>query len=318
MRLRTRSTPRVSGAMSTASVMPLLSRRRSLTLFAALAAGGRLPAQNADGAALRSELERAYAAWRQAMRTADTAAFAAATSRYRQMCLRNEVISMRQPWPAAVFKSVLKAPDVSRLTFLDATATGDTARAVYFGRVDFALDAGNVAENPVVLRFLREGSVWKFDRIQYVNLGTDDSQRQEARTGGRQLLQGEDFQLTGTYPAVPRACREPYQIAALRILATSCTVTVDVNQGAHLETVENNTGGRIITGGLQKGYNVLAITPAADLTARNPPQLEITVLTRRDASAPAVKLWSWKPAEPPAEWKRKYDASVFVKSKSTL
>lgn len=298
--------------------MSPFTRRRSLTLLAAFTAAGRLPAQNTSGPALRTELERAYAAWQTAMRTSDTAAFAATTSRYRQMCLRNEVISLRQPWPAAVFKSVFKAPDISRLTFLDATAAGDTARAVYFGRADFALEAGNVAENPLVLRFLREGTAWKFDRIQHVNLGNDDALRQEARTGGRQLLQSEDFQLTGTYPPVPRACREPYQIAALRILATSCKVSVDVNQGAHIEGVDNNTGGRIITGGLQKGYNVLAITPVADLTAKNPPQLKITILTRRDATAPAVKLWSWKPAEPPAQWKPKYDTSVFVKSKSAL
>lgn len=298
--------------------MPLLTRRHTLALLTSLTGVKHLSAQSTEGAALRAELERAYAGWLQAMRTKDMSAFAASTSRYRQMCLRNEVVSMRQAWPAAVFKSVIQAPDITRLTFLDAAAVGDTARAVYFGRVDFALDASGTPENPLILRFLKENGAWKFDWIQYVNLGNDEAARTDARTGGRNWLQGEEFQLTGRYPAVPKPCKEPYQIAALKILATSCKVTVDVNQGAHTETVENNTGGRIITGGLQKGYNMLTITPVADTAAKVPPQLEVTILTRREAYAQPVKLWTWRPAEAPAQWKPKYDASVFIKSRASM
>jgi len=297
--------------------MPL-SRRHSLSLFAALAAGGRLCAQSAQGAVLRGELERAYAAWLQSMRSRDPAAFAAATSRYRQMSLRNEIVSLRQQWPAAVFKSVLQAPDITRLSFIDATAAGDTARAVYFGRVDFALDAGITPENPLVLRFLRESGAWKFDWIQYVNLGSDDDPRREIKSGGRRFLESEDFRLSGRYPAVPKPCREPYQIAALKILATACRVTVDVNQGAHSDTVDNNAGGRIITGGLQKGYNQIRITPTLTPGAKIPPQLAVTILTRRESYTPAVKLWSWKPPETPDKWKPQYATSVFIKSRSTV
>lgn len=294
-----------------------ITRRRSLTLLATLA-GGRALAQTAEGAALRAELERTYAAWLQSMRTRDMTGFSASTSRYRQMSLRNEIVSLRQQWPAAVFKSAIQAPDITRLTFMDATAAGETARAVYFGRVDFALDSGITPENPLVLRFLKENGAWKFDWIQYVNLGNDETTRKEAKAGARTWLESEEFLLSGRYPAVPKPCREPYQIAALKIIATSCKVTVDVNQGAHTEAVDNNNGGRIITGGLQKGYNLLSITPVADLAAKNPPQLEVTVLTRREAYTQPVKLWSWKPAEAPAQWKAKYDTSVFVKSRSTL
>src|SRR6478609_6224593 len=113
--------------------MSLLTRRHTFALFTALAASGRA-SWGQQGPALRTELERAYIAWLAAMRTKDMAGFSASTSRYRQMCLRNEVVSLRQQWPAAVFKSMLQAPDVSKLSFIDATATGDTARAVYFGR----------------------------------------------------------------------------------------------------------------------------------------------------------------------------------------
>ncbi len=253
------------------------------------------------------------------MRRSDVNAFANHTSRYRQMCLRNEVVSLRQPWPAAVFKSVIQAPDLSRLTFVDATAYGDTARAVYFGRVDFALDldAPVTPENPLIVRFLRENNVWKFDWIQYVNLGANDEARRDARAGGRKWLDTGEFQLTGQYPAVPKACREPYQIAALSIRAASCRVTVDVNQGTHLETVENNTGGRIITGGLQKGQNLISITPVPLSNQADPASLDVSIITRAENYRPSVKLWSWKPPEPAGKWLAKYEASFFLKSRAT-
>jgi hypothetical protein len=292
-------------------------RRRALLLLSSLLAAGRSFGQS--DAALRTALERSYVNWLQAMRSSDVAAFSAYTSRYRQMCLRNEIVSMRQVWPAAVFKSVIQAPDVSRLRFMDATASGDTARLVYFGQVDFALESDIATpENPLVVRFLREEGQWKFDWIQYVNLGKDENVRRQIRGGGRTWLEGDEFRLSGVYPAVPRPCREPYQIAALAILARGCRVTVDVNRGAHIETVDNNTGGRIITGGLQKGANIITISPEVTAPAGTVPVLEISVLSRAEAWRPAVKLWSWKPAEAPAQWKQKYESSIFVKSRAAV
>ncbi len=292
-------------------------RRRTLGLLAALAAGGRVFGQGAEARALRTELERTYVTWLHAMRRSDMAAFANQTSQYRQMCLRNEIVSMGQAWPTAVFKSVIQAPDVSNLTFVDAAESGDTARAVYFGRVDFGIggDSPITPENPLIVRFLREKGVWKFDWIQYVNLGADEDTRREARAGGRKWLEGEEFQLAGAYPAIPKACAKPYQIAALSILARACKVTVDVNAGAHVETVENNTGGRIITGGLQRGPNLITITPVVDARAKEQAVLEINILTRAETWRPAVRLWNWKPPEAAGKWLPKYDSSVFVRSR---
>ncbi len=295
-----------------------ISRRRTLALLTSMATGSRVFGQRPEDAVLRAELERTYVSWLQAMRRSDMAAFATQTSRYRQMCLRNEVVSLRQPWPAAVFKSIIQAPDVSRLTCVDAAAAGDTARVIYFGRVDFALESAIMPENPLIVRFLREGGVWKFDWIQYVNLGNDEATRREARNGGRKWLDSPEFQLTGRYPEVPKPCREPYQIAALSVVAQSCRVTVDVNRGTHVETVENNTGGRVITGGMQKGTNLISITPVSTGTPERPAHLSITILTRTESYRPSTKLWTWKPPEPDGKWLPKYEASIFVKSRTSV
>ncbi len=293
------------------------TRRRALLLLSSLLTAGRGFGQT-DGA-LRTELVRTYVNWLQAMRSMDVTAFSNHTSRYRQMCLRNEVVSLRQPWPAAIFKSVIQAPDVSRLTFMDAKARGDTARLVYFGQVDFALESDLVTpENPLIVRFLSEKGRWKFDWLQYVNLGRDEDLRRQIRGGGRQWLEEEEFLLNGAYPAIPLPCREPYQVAALSILARGCRVKVDVNKGTHLETVSNNTGGRIITGGLQKGANLISISPSVIPGEVTTPALEISVMSRAESYRPAVKLWSWKPAVPPAQWKEKYDSSIFVKSRASV
>jgi hypothetical protein len=63
--------------------------------------------------ALRASLERVYVQWLQAMVQKDITRWASVTSRYRQMCLRNQVVSLKQPWPRAVFTS-FSVPPTSR------------------------------------------------------------------------------------------------------------------------------------------------------------------------------------------------------------
>jgi hypothetical protein len=263
---------------------------------------------------LRGVLERVYIGWSEAMRRSDLTGFSRHTSRYRQMCLRNEVISLRQPWPRAVFRGIVQAPPLQGLNCVDAAEHGDTARLAYFGRVDFGLEAGG-GENPVVLRFLREPDGWKFDWIQYVNLGRDEAARQAVRRGDRKWLESPQFQLTGIYPEVPKPCREPYQVAGLSVVAAGCRVTVELNGGVHRETVENDTGGRVITGGLQKGVNSVVIQPAV-LPGANAVRLQVAVLTRQGSAA--RELWKWSPPDPAERWKGRYDASIFVRSAAAV
>jgi hypothetical protein len=137
-------------------------------------------------------------------------------------------------------------------------AGGDEAgAAIAIKGEDFGLDGGTSSENPVVLRFLRESDGWKFDWLQFVNLGKDDATRQSLRSGGRDWLNAPQFSLSGTYPPIPKPCREPYQVAGISVIANGCRVSISINAGMHVESIENDSGGRVITGGLQKGPNPL-------------------------------------------------------------
>ena len=268
---------------------------------------------------LRSTLERLYIQWLQAMVQKDITRWAAATSRYRQMCLRNQVVSLKQPWPRAIFQSFFRPPDLLKLQFVDASASGAAARLVYFGRVDFGFTEGEVTpENPLILHFLKEDGSWKFNTLQYVNLGHDDVLKREIRAGGRAWLERDDFRLDPAPPEMPRPCPEPYQVATLSVAAAGCRAEIEVNGGPHRETVENTSADHVIIGGLRKGANKVTVRPTlSPIGHPGPPRLEITVIARTGNPArPTARLLSWK--IPAGTWKESYDLSVWLKSAASL
>ncbi len=308
------------------SLIPLKTPRSSRRQFLrwSLPAAGLLacPAvlrASAAERALRVELEKVYIQWYQAMVQKDISRWAAVTSRYRQMCLRNQVVSLKQPWPRAVFQSFFRPPDLSRLEYIDASASGAAARLVYFGRVDFGFVEGEITpENPLMLHYLNEDGAWKFNTLQYVNLGNDENLKREIRAGGKTWLQREDFRLDSTPPEMPRPCPEPYQVATISVLAAGCRAEIEVNGGPHRETVENTTADHIIIGGLRKGANKITIRPLLSPVGQpGPPRLEIMVLARTgNPTRPTARLLNWKiPDEP---WKKTYEVSVWLKSAATI
>ncbi len=289
-----------------------MDRRQLLALLSVswAGAGAWLPAQETNPAALRIELERVYEQWLTAMRQLDVAGFATYTSRYRQLSLRNEVISLKQPWPMAVFRNVIHAPALSGLKYLSVHATGDMARLVYYGRVD--LELGSAApENALILHFLKDYGQWRFDRLQYANCGDDQDTRAKIANGDQKWLDEPEFYLSGKAPALPKACREPYLIAGLSIIAYHCEVTVEVN-GAHRVTVSQNADARIITGGLQKGPNPITITAKKAPVAGGTPELSLAIFVKTTPTAKPTRYWEWKPPAP--AWEPSYGHSLFVKS----
>ncbi len=268
---------------------------------------------------LQGTLERVYIQWLQSMIQKDVAAWAKVTSRYRQMCLRNQVVSLKQPWPRAVFTAFFQPPDLAQLKFIDAAESGAEGRLVYFGRVDFGFVEGEITpENPLMLHFLKEEGTWKFNSIQYVNLGPDNVLKREIRAGDRAWLQRDDFLLDPTPRIIPKPCAEPYQVGNLSVIAHGCRVGIEVNGGPHRETLENTNSDIIIIGGLRKGANKITVWPTLrPIGQPGPPRLEIVVLARTGNPArPIARLLSWK--IPQEKWKESYDLGVWLKSASSL
>ncbi len=285
-------------------------------LLAALAS--RLPAQSA-ALPLRASLERVYIQWLQAMAQRDAVRWAAVTSRYRQMCLRNQVVSLKQPWPKAIFNSFFRPPDLLRLQFVDAAEAGPVARLVYFGRVDFGFVEGEITpENPLMLHFLKEDGAWKFNTLQYINLGSDDDLKREIKAGGRTWLERDDFLLDPAPPELPKSCPEPYQVATISVLAVGCRAEIELNAGLHRESVENTSAEQVIIGGLRKGANKITVRPVLKPIGHpGPPRLEIVVTARTgNPERPIARLLNWK--IPDETWKESYDLSVWLKSAAAV
>ena len=292
--------------------------RRSLPAVLLAALTSSVPAQSPAGS-LRLSLERVYIQWLQAMMQRDAVRWAAVTSRYRQMCLRNQVVSLKQPWPKAIFNSFFRPPDLMKLQFVDAAESGPVARLVYFGRVDFGFVEGEITpENPLMLHFLKEDGAWKFNTLQYINLGSDDDLKREIRAGGRMWLERDDFLLDSTPPEPPRSCPEPYQVATISVLAVGCRAEVELNSGLHRETVENTSAEHVIIGGLRKGANKITVRPTLrPLGYPGPPRLEIIVMARTgNPERPTARLLNWK--IPAGTWKESYDLSVWLKSAAAV
>lgn len=271
------------------------------------------------GTPLRAQLEKIYIQWIQAMYQKDISRWSAVTSKYRQMCLRNQVVSLKQPWPRAIFQSFFRPPDLSKLTFVDASSSGANARLVYFGRVDFGFVEGEITpENPLMLHFLHEDGGWKFNTLQYVNLGEDEALKRDIRAGVRKWLERDDFLLSPDPPTMPKPCPEPYQVATLSVLAEGCKVEVEINGGPHRETIENTSAELVIIGGLRKGANKVSVRPTlSSLGHPGPPRLEITVMARTGNPAkPTARLLNWK--IPDETWKETYDLSVWLKSAASI
>jgi hypothetical protein len=236
---------------------------RLLTFVIALAylwsLGGSLRAD--VDSALGQKLEIVYAQYRQSLTQQDTNGWLKQTCRYRQMCLRNQVISAGLTWPKAILELALKPPSVGGLKLLDATARGQTARLTYFGKIDFGIPGEAAPENGLIVWFLKEGEEWKYNTTQYANLNNDPALKDKVAKGSTEFLNSQEFALTGEYPSVPKACEAPYHITRIQVTANGYKSVVTVN-GAYPESFHSGIASRTVIGGIRKGPNKILITGA--------------------------------------------------------
>ena len=205
-------------------------------------------------AALKPQLERSYAVWRDAMIRKDARAWQAATAAHRQMGVRNRLVSERRAFPQSVFELPAAPPTLKGLVAVQVMSSGATARAVYFGKVDFNV-GGEPSDNLLVLSFVNEGGAWKYDTADFVNLGGLPEVRKELASGvTNYVAETKAFRPDGKVPPTPRAVAQAKYIAKVYVFCPGREVQVHVNKISRHRFVDAKLA-EVVLGGARDGAN---------------------------------------------------------------
>lgn len=260
------------------------------------------PPLQADDSALRTELERVYNDWRAALLAKSVEAWKRSTSAYRQVYTRNTIISQGRAYPDALFDLPLRPPSVMDLKLVEVEAVGETAHLLYFGRIDLGIEAAEIPENLMMLKFYKEQGGWKFDTSKYFNLVNNPEMRDDLRSGSPDFVKHPPFNPPGTAPVVPKLCSKPEYIGALRIHAVGYEVTANLN-GFDYAPVADNAEQQLAIGGYSRGPNKLVLS-VRQLPIPDDPEasrhLEIqAVLSSDDPERPTKRVFRWMPQQHP-------------------
>lgn len=258
---------------------------------------------------LRFELERTYRGWAGAMNQRSLALWQQHTAASRQVLTRNFVVSRKAPWPDAIFDLPFRLPEIATLRHIATLARGDTANLIYYGKVDFGLLEGNVPENILLLRFLREAGHWKFDNTKFINLESDPGVRQLILNDELEFLQDPEFQPTGVVPEVPRAIQGFDHPGEIWVASVGYETKVRIGD-LHSTEVGNNVVTDVVIGGLSRsGLPVTVEVKELPLPPGAERMLAVEVYALR-AGKPAVRVWEYRPS--PEEALQAHSAKVYA------
>lgn len=203
---------------------------------------------------LRPALERSYETWRAAIVGRDARAWQRVTAAHRQMEVRNRIVSEKRAFPAAIFDLPAPPPSLQGLKFLEAARKGPTAKASYFGKIDFGV-GGAPSDNLLVLSFVAGERGWLYDRADFVNLAALPEVRAELAAGNVQYLkETPEAQPSGQVPSVPLAAPPAKYIAKVYVFSPGREVRVQVNKISH-HRFANAQEAEIVIGGARDGPN---------------------------------------------------------------
>lgn len=204
--------------------------------------------------ALRSALEGTYQTWRQSIIRQDAAAWQRVTAEHRRAEVRNRIVSEKRAFPAAIFELPAPPPSLEGLRFLEATQNGPTAKASYFGKIDFGV-GGSPTDNLLVLSFVQGGGRWLYDRADFVNLSALPEVRKELAAGDLDYLkQTPEARPSGQVPPTPLMAPPAKYIAKVYVFCPGREVQVQVNKISR-HRFANAQEAEIVIGGAVDGSN---------------------------------------------------------------
>ena len=218
--------------------------------FSSLQANG----QTMNDKQLVVHLQRVYNTWRDAMVRKNAKTWQQYTSTNRIINVRNRIWSERNPFPEAVFALPVAPPDITTLKPLRVRVKERTAKAIYYGKVDFGVE-GQPTNNVFVVSYVQEGTTWKYDGGEFVKLDLIPEVRTEIGAGDLKFFDQADFHPNGIVPPRPVAIRGPAKyIAKAYVFCPGREVKVTVNKiSTHL--FQNDKRAEIIVGGARDGQN---------------------------------------------------------------
>ena len=205
---------------------------------------------------LVSHLFKVYDSWREAMVTKNPKAWKQNTSTARIINVRNRIWSERRAFPQSVFDIPIAPPDIRKLKALRVRVNGETAKAIFFGKVDFGV-GGQPTENVFVVSYVREQDRWKYHGGEYVKLDLIPSVKKQIQAGDYQYFDQDDFQPEGRVPLIPKAVTYPVlAIAKVYVFCPGREVSLKVNDfSEHL--FQNDKRAEIVLGGARLGKNTI-------------------------------------------------------------
>ena len=198
------------------------------------------------------------------------------TSQLRQTNVRNRLWSERRAFPQGVFNAPVSPPNIQNLKALRVRVNKNTAKSVYYGKVDFGV-GGQPTDNVFVVSYLKEKAGWKYDGGEFVNLNLLPKVREEIAKGDYKFVDSKDFIPDGIVPKLPIAITGMAKyIAKVYVFCPGREVRVTGNNGISSHLFQNTQGAEILVGGVRDGQNTLQYTvkdipggdPKAVLTIR--------------------------------------------------
>ena len=210
-------------------------------------------AQAMVDAQLKAQVEGVYMQWRTAMIKKNYNLWAQFTASHRQIQIKNRIVSEKKPFPAWIFEVPASPPGLDGLTPLSIAANGLTASAVYFGKVDFGV-GGDPTENLLLLNFINEKGIWKYDKADFISLAALEDVRKKIKAGDLTYIKQKDFQPSGVVPQQPIAVNTAKYIAKVYAFCPGREVKMKVNKISD-HRFQDTKMSEVVIGGGMDGLN---------------------------------------------------------------
>lgn len=205
----------------------------------------------------RKTLESAFELFLKACRSGEESALKQSLCVFRYVSIKNNLANMKRSLtPEIIQEMPTDYPEISNLTFLKVLSKGPTA-ALLYARESEERDASNKPRIEFIfLRFVREESVWKFDKgmlIEDVKYQEDGSLTEFDETD----LQRE-LAIDGKISRTPELISIAEIIGFLDVDSYGYKTTVTMNKAQRM-MIEDGSKSSVIRGGVQSGNNSIEI-----------------------------------------------------------